>query len=550
MKLATQMSRYSEIGRVLARHGWHSALGYLGIERLSRDREVPAERAHELLPPSAVRRILADLGPTYVKIGQILSTRPDLVPDPYVKELEKLQDQAAPVAVEEIRAALEEAFGKPVEEVFDEFDPEPLAAASISQVHTAVYQGRRVAVKVQRPGIERTIEADFVILRSLAQHLEATWPLARRHDLGGLTSDLHDYIRQELDFAQEGRNADRLRASVGSRPSIHVPRVEWSLTTSRVLVTELLVGAKITDDEGLERLGADRSRLARTLAETMLHQIFVSGVFHGDPHPGNVLALADGSIGLLDLGNVPTLTPRTRELVLSMFLSLHRQDSASFSDALSDLAGADDTVDRRSFVRDVDRILHEYQTASATEGRIGRVLRRAMSLVLRHGLRLSGEVGVLAKACVQFEGICRKLDPTFEVLDLVDGLLVRSALHGLNPTAVTAATLASANDVWKLAQVAPRSLSQILMKLAHGQFATTVQHAGLDEFGEHLDKVANRLAYSLVVSGSIVGSSILVQAEVGPKVLGVSLVGIISFAVSGLLGGVLLWNILTSGRLK
>lgn len=544
------VGRYTEIARVLARHGWHGALGYLGLERRLRGRSPEGARAQELLPATALREILSELGPTYVKIGQVLSTRPDLLPEPYVRELEKLQDQAPPVPFEQITATLEEALGKPVHEVFESFCDKPVASASISQVHRAVYEGRDVAVKVQRPDIEPTIEADFVILRGLIQQLEATWPLARRHDLRSLVGDLHETLRQELDFEREGRNADRLRASVGKDPGVRVPRVEWAVTTRRVLVTEFLDGAKVTDEEALGKLGVSRAKAARELGEAMMRQIFVTGIFHGDPHPGNILVLHDGAIGFVDLGNVVTLTGRTRELLLTMFLSLHRGDSPAFADALTDLACADDNFDRRGFIREVDRLLSEYQSGSGAEGRIGRVLRRAMALVLRHGLRLSGDVGVLVKACVQFEGICRRLDPGFEVLDHVDAVLLRNVLHGVTPSAAAATALSSATDVWKLAQVAPRSLSQILSRLAQGQFATTVHHAGLQEFGEHLDKIANRVAYSLIVSASIVGSSILVQSHVGPLMFGVSAFGLGAFAVSGLLGGVLLWNILKTGRLN
>ncbi len=550
MKLATQVGRYAEIATVLARHGWQGALAYLGFERLARRREVSRERAAEILPHSAVRSILSELGPTYIKIGQILSTRPDIVPEPYVKELERLQDDAAPVPLHAVRAEIEKSLGRPVEEIFDEFDPAPLASASMSQVHRAVYQGRAVAVKVQRPSIDRTIEADFVILRTLAQRLEHTWPAARRHDLTVLLDDLHDFVRAEMDFSAEGRNADRLRESLGDDESVRIPHVEWSITTRRVLVTEYLDGVKATDEVGLERIGANRSEVAERLGSTMVHQIFLNGLFHGDPHPGNVLVFADGSIGLLDFGNVPRLLPNTRQLLLNMLVGLHRDDAAAFADALLELAGGDEKVDRRQFTRDVERVLRDYKGVGPGEGRIGRVLRRAMELAMRHGLRLSGEVGVLVKACVQFEGICRRLDPRFEVLDLVSGVMLSGVFHNLSPRELAAQALGSANDLVGLAAVAPRSLTQILTKIARGQFVSTVQHRGLDEFAERLDKIANRVAYSLIVSGSIVGSSILVQAQIGPSVYGVPLFGVIAFAVSGVLGGVLLWNILTSGRLK
>lgn len=542
------MNRYAEIGAVLARHGWRAALAYLGLSMPWHRPEVPVDRLEEVLPPSSVRQILSDLGPTYVKIGQLLSTRPDVIPESYVRELERLQDKAPPVEAKAIIEVAEASLGRKIDEAFESFEPQPIASASISQVHAAVYQGRKVAVKIQRPGIERTIETDTHIVRNLARRLERAWPLARRYDVVGLVGDLTDHLRAELDFALEGRNTDRLRESLqgGER----IPRIEWAVTTPRVLVMQYMDGVKITDSAGLDRIGVDRKIIARRLAESMVRQIFVTGLFHGDPHPGNLLAFPDNSIGFLDFGNVARLDPRTRGLLVRLLMALARWDSEDFADALLDLAVGAEDVDRRQFVRGVDRMLRAYAGGGQGNDRISRVLRSAMTLVWRNGFTLPAEAGLVVKACVQFEGVCRRLDPGFEVLDLVDVTLLKGALGRLSGRDATTSVLSATHELMSLLLSAPRALNQLLAKSARGELTRYVYHRGLQEFGEHLDRTANRVAYSLVVSASIVGSALLMHAGVAPKLGDLSLIGLAALAVSGFLGGVLLWNILMSGRLR
>ncbi|MBD3176007.1 MAG: hypothetical protein GF320_12580, partial [Armatimonadia bacterium] len=345
MRIASHVQRYAEIGRVLARYGWKHSLAYLGLERFTRSKQVTPDKAEELLPPEAVRSILTDLGTTYVKVGQILSTRPDLLPDPYVRELEKLQDDAPPLPFEEIKAVVEDALGKPLDDVFDEFDPTCLAAASIGQVHRAVYKGRQVAVKVRRPGIEHTVETDLDIITTLARRLENTIPAARRYRVAQVVQDLADFVRRELDFVTEARNADSLREAIGDNPNVKIPKVEWSVTTRRVLVIEMLEGVRVSDRAQMDAMGVDKALTAERLAETMIRQIFLEGVFHGDPHPGNLTVEPGPVIGFMDFGNVTFLDEQSRELLLRMLLAMQRGDASSYADALLDLTIGAEEID-------------------------------------------------------------------------------------------------------------------------------------------------------------------------------------------------------------
>lgn len=547
MLLKSHMQRYAEIGAVLARYGWHHALAYLGLQRFGRSRQVAPGRTEELLPPAAVRDILTELGGTYVKLGQILSSRPDLLPEAYVRELEKLQDDAPPLPFEVIRDVVEDALGNPIEAVFDEFDSCSLAAASIGQVHAAVYKGRRVAVKVRRPGVEHTVETDLDIITSLARRLEHTLPAARRYRIAQVVQDLADFIRRELDFVTEARNTESLRAAVGRNQYVKIPFIEWEVTTRRVLVMEMLEGVRVSDREGLARAGIDQVLIARRLAETMIRQIFIKGVFHGDPHPGNLTVEEGGVIGFMDFGNVTCIDEQSRQLLLRMLLAMQRGDAPTYADALLDLAIGSGDVDRRAFVRGVDAMLRAYRQPLPDTGRIGQVMRAAMDLVVRHGLSLSADMGIVVKACVQFEGVCRRLDPDFEVLDVVNRMIIPSAIEEALSREALARAAASFRELLDVGLTVPRGVNQLMSDAAHGDLSIKVQHRGLDEHEAQLSKMVSRVAYGLVVSAGIIGSSILTAAEVGPTVGGLPLVATTSWTVTVALGGLLLWGIHRSG---
>ena len=550
MRLASHVHRYAEIGAVLARYGWQHALAYLGLERFTRTKKVSPEQTEELLPPAAVRSILTDLGTTYVKVGQILSTRPDLLPEAYIRELEKLQDDAPPLPFQVIREVIEDSIGQPLEDVFDEFDPKCMAAASIGQVHAAVYQGRRVAVKVRRPGVEHTVETDLDIITSLARRLEQTIPAARRYRVAQVVQDLGDFVRRELDYLAEARNTESLRAAIGDNPHVKIPSIEWDVTTRRVLVMEMLEGVRLSDRIALAKSDVDGVLAARRLAETMIRQIFLKGTFHGDPHPGNLTVEDRGVIGFMDFGNVTCLDEQSRQLLLRMLLAMQRGDALTYADALLDLTIGSGEVDRRQFIRSVDVMLRAYRQPIPDTGRIGQVMRAAMDLVVRHGLSLSADMGIVVKACVQFEGVCRRLDPDFEVLDVVNRMIVPSVIEEALSKETLARALASVRELLDVGLTVPRGINQIMSDAAHGDLTMRIQHRGLDEHQAQLGKMANRIAYSLMVGARIIGSSILTAAEVNRADSGLPLMAIVSWAVSAVLAGGLLWGIHASGRLK
>jgi ubiquinone biosynthesis protein len=407
--------RAAHIARVLTRHG----LGYLvdvtGLEHLVRG------HAHGAPPgPEHLRVALEELGPTFVKLGQLLSTRPDLISPAYEAELARLQDGALPVPFPEIARSVEAALGRPIHEAYARFDPEPLAAASIGQVHAAALpDGSEVAVKVRRPEIARDIDEDLELLQRLALVAQRRWPLAERYDPVGLAHEFETTLRGELDYEREGISADRIRTELAGNPSVHVPRVHWDRTTNQVLTLERVNGRKITDVQGLAADGVDRTRVARNFCDMYLHMVFVSGFFHADPHPGNVFVQPDGTLALVDYGMVGRVEDANRKALGAVLVALAIADAESLAAAMAKLGVAPPSDDATALRHDLAEFMATYRQATLGELQIRVILGDMLAVVRRHHLRLPHQLALLIKTVTTCEGVAKQLDPGFEVLPLL-----------------------------------------------------------------------------------------------------------------------------------
>jgi len=547
LRFRRHASRVAEVAAALIRHGWHPALRYLGLDRFRRRDQSEDETA---LPASSLRAMLSELGPTYVKVGQLLSTRPDLIPPAYVEELEKLQDQGEPIPLDQVRAVLREELGDP-DEAFEDFDPQPLAAASLGQVHRARLRGvGAVIVKVQRPGAREVVETDLEILFQLARALQAASSRARRIDVVSVVEDVASLLRSELDYTAEGRNADRLRSQLAPGAPVRIPKVHWEHTTRRVLVMECLTGCKVTDLGALRAMGLSPERIAEHLASVLLRQIFIDGVFHGDPHPGNVQAFRDGSIGFVDFGVVGHLDGASRKRLLEMLTAIYRGEGEAFAEHLLALCYRNEHVNRTAFSQDAEAVVREFLALPPEEGRLSVALRNALRIVLKHSLSLPPAVPLLVRCVVSFEGVCKALDPDFEILDLAARMLFEAAASRLNPRSLGVSAMLAGADAVDLLLNSPRMVNDILSKMATGRISVNVEHRGLRDFADRLDKIANRLAYALMVAAALLSSSMLIQLNEGPTFYGLPIVGLAAFVLCFVLGVELLWTILRSGKLR
>ena len=541
--VVAEASRLAAIARVAAAKGWsHYA------ERMGFGKAAHSAKPHGREDAARLREALEELGPTFVKFGQMLSQREDLFPAALVSELRGLQDQAKSFSAQTARAIIEEDTGRGVGELFATFDDQPMAAASMAQVHCAtLHDGTEVIVKVQRPGIAETVEADIAVLRRVSRMLSAV-PALQAFNLPQLVDEFAATLRGELDFVQEGHNAERFAELNRDEALVLVPKVFWESTTRRVLTMEHSTGRRI-DQAALP----DGSDIAATLMRLFLTQVFEHGVFHADPHPGNVFLRRDGRICFHDFGAIGELSPRVQESLRQLFLAVIARDAPWVASAYLGMGGASAELDRAAFTNDLSAALDRYYRESGL-GRqsFGAILQEFVGLGRRHHIRLLRETTLLMRAFAELESLVRKLDPEFSSLSVFQSYSGRLLKHAFLPElgvariAQSYKLAAAARDVMG---EAPITLRRLMGRLERGEPLFDIRHQSGASLERHLLHASNRLAFALIVASIVVGSALLLAAHAGPHWEGLPLLGLAGFAIAGLLG--LVWAVLAlkSGKL-
>jgi ubiquinone biosynthesis protein len=540
----SHIGRLGEIAQVAARHGF----GYLIDGRRRRDDAAdggPTARGRHL------REMLDELGPTFVKFGQLLSTRPDIVPPDIIAELRGLQDDVRPFPFADVERVIREELGQPIERLFLEFDEVPLASASIGQVHRAVLPNqRRVAVKVQRPNAPATIESDIQLLDQAARLVVERVRALDFVDTRELVDEFARSIRQELDYRLEARNAETFHHNFAGHPHVAVPRVYWSYTRARVLTLEYLDGVQLADLELDAWSLEQRRRLAYLIAEAWMTMIFRHGFFHGDPHPANILVLGPERIGLVDFGLAGRLTDRDLSKLTRLFIDAINENVEALPKRLAELGVRYPREREQEFVTELHQIYARYYGASLREIDPMQVIREAFALIYRMNLRLPTRYVLLDKAIATLGSVGVDLYPDFNVFEVARPYARSLMLERFTPERV----LRRANrEAWQLANIAadlPYQLHDTLEQVRDGQIEVGFVHKGLDEFMHKLDVLANRLVIALIVTGGLIGSSLIgIFSTAGPQILGVNAISVIGFIVSGVLGMWLLYGVVRSGRL-
>jgi ubiquinone biosynthesis protein len=544
------IGRLTEIAQVAVRHGF----GYF-FERHRLSDLLPWGTRIETPEPSTrgtrLREMLDELGPTFVKFGQLLSTRPDIVPPDVVAELRKLQDDVRPFSFAEARAVIEGELGLEVERLFLEFEETPIAAASIGQVHRAVLpNGDRVAVKVQRPGAPRQIEADLALLYQAARIAQERVRALDFVDVRGLVDEFAHAIRQELDYTREGRNAESFRKNFRNEESVHVPKVYWTYTRERVLTLEFLDGIQLADlplDAPLDQ----RRRLAILLTDAWMQMIFRHGFLHGDPHPANILVLDGGtSIGLVDFGQIGRLTDDDMARLTRLFVDAAQERVDALPRRLQELGvryPAEREADFRARMHD---LYYRYYGARLAEIDPLEVIRDGFDLIYSMNLRLPHRFLVLDKAIATLGSVGVELYPDFNVFEVARPYARNMVFERFTPERLAAGAQREGLAYAQMARELPYQVHDVLEELRDGRMEVGFVHKGLDEFMHRMDVIFNRLVMALVVSGGLIGSSLIgIFAEGGPQLIGVHIVSVIGFLVSGALGFWLFWGVVRSGRL-
>jgi ubiquinone biosynthesis protein len=545
------LGRYREIAQVMIKYGFGDLVSRIGLLRqLSLPRST-LRRTSQLVPdtPTRVRLGLQELGPTFVKLGQILSTRPDLLPPPFINELEKLQDTVPPADWLLIRPRLEEELGRPLEEVFASIEPQPLAAASLAQVHAArLLDGTEVVIKIQRPDIERIIEIDLEILFDLANLVQAHTPLGELYDLPAITEHFAFTLRTELDYRREAAHAERFRRNFAEEPYLYIPRIYADYTTHRMLVIERIHGVKIDDLEGLRAAGYDPRQVAMKAARIIAKEVLEDGFFHADPHPGNFVVMEGEVIGAMDFGMVGWLEPRDRLELIALYTAIVRVDADGIVEHLTRMGMADLSVDRDGLRRDIARLLREYEGLPLRDIRLKRLLEELMPIAFRYRLSLPSDLWLLTKTLVVMEGVGSKLDPDFDIFAVSGPVVKRLSGEMLMPRTWGPEAL-KVTDSWaNLLMLMPEVGTGVLRRLRRGELPLALEHKGLDQALNRIDRIAGRLSLSIVVAGLTIGLAMVIPTLGLTQHDGLLFyLMIAAFVVAVLLGIGLLISILRAG---
>ena len=546
------IGRLSEIAQVAVRHGF----GYFFERHRLTDLfpwtsgdgkdETPSERGRHL------REMLDELGPTFVKFGQLLSTRPDIVPPDIVVELQKLQDDVTPVSFPDVRRVVEEELGLTLEQAFLEFDERPTAAASIGQVHRAVLpNGDRVAVKVQRPNAPRQIDSDIALLYQAARLAKERVRALDFIDAEQVVDEFARSIRAELDYRAEGRNAEVFRRNFAGHDGVKIPRVYWSYTHQRVLVLELLEGTQLADLDRSALSQSQRRSLAYRVAETWMTMIFRHGFFHADPHPANIFVLDGGTvIGIVDFGQVGKLTDDDMSKLTRLFIDAANERIEALPRRLAELGVRYPREREEEFANELREIYYRYYGVGLSEIDPLLVIREAFDLIYRLNLRLPTRFVMLDKAIATLGSVGVELYPDFNVFEIAKPYARDLMVERYSPERLLARAQKESTELARIAAALPYQVSDFLEQIRDGQIEVGFVHKGLDRFMREVDVAFNRLVVALIVVGGLIGSSLIgVFATHGPFVLGVNFISFIGFLLSGALGVWLLWGVIRSGRL-
>jgi ubiquinone biosynthesis protein len=533
------LNRLRQIASAVARHGFGAYLERSRIAEVLGREAVP--QGGRIPPPdrktaARFRQMLAELGTTFIKLGQLLSTRPDFLPSHWIEELEQLQDSCPPVEIGEIREEIERGLGKRVEELFAELDPQPLASASIAQVHLArTHAGERVVVKVQRPRIRERIESDLTLLHYLARLAGAVIEETGVYTPTDIIEEFDRTIHEELDFSNEARNAEAMGTAARERGVPVIPRVFEGLSCATVLTLEYVEGTKLGDVSA--GAGFDLDRISRNIIEAAFRQLFEDGIFHGDPHPGNVLVLEGNRIALLDFGLVGRLSRVQQEALVTLIIGVALRDSESIARLINRIGIAEVRQPIVDFRADIDGILERYLGLRLDEIRTATLLRDLLDLAVRHKIRIPKEYAVLAKAAITIEGITRRLSPRLDILEVGLPYAKELLLSRFNPGDASGVLLRSLLKLQGLAEHLPAQIGQILVDLESGKLRVNVASEAVERVSGQLRNAAALLFTGLISAACIVGGTVLLANDGGRRGVagGIALGTGLLLAVGGLL---------------
>lgn len=549
------MNRYREIITVLAKYGFEDLVSRSNLEKYV-DHGIKLIRGKEqshiasLSRWERMRMAMEELGTTFIKFGQIMSNRPDLLPKELIVELEKLQDAVTPFSAAEAQQLIEEELQKPINDLFLEYINIPVASASVAQVHKAILpNGETVAVKVQRPGIERLIEVDLEIMHHLATIMSQYSKAIRVLNPAGIVKEFERSIKKEIDFTIEASNIERFGRNFQGDPTIYVPKVYREYTTRKVLTMEYVDGIKVSEIDKLLQSGNDPKIIASRGADLVIKQMFEHSFFHADPHPGNILVLEDNVICFLDFGMMGVLLPNQKESLGNIIIGVVNKDANKITKTLLRLSGNNHYDDIDQLEYQIAELLEQYAYLSFKDFDMGVFLNRLLTLALDFQLKLRPDIYLLVKALVTVEDVGSKLDPDFILVTHMEPFARKLMRERLSTRRMIKDTYNSASEFMLMLRDLPAETRDIVRQLNQGQLQIDFEHKGLEPLLKNQEQISNRVAFAIVLASLILGSSLIVLAGIPPKWNDISIIGIVGFLGAGFMGFWLLSSIMRHGRM-
>lgn len=547
------LGRLQEIAAVLVRYGFGDLVRRIGLaqtlERAGRILHLRSpEQSTSLSTAQRVRLALEALGPTFIKLGQILATRVDLFPPDWIAEFSRLQSDVPALPWDEVVGGIEQSLGVPVEQAFARVEAVPMAAGSLAQAHRAwLHDGTAVVLKIQRPGIAEVVEADLRLLARMAEIVQAQVPDLVRYHLPEVVAQFAASLRRELDFVSECRNAERIARHFAGHPVLRIPRVYWQWTRPALAVQEYLNGIPASDRVAVQAAGLDRAHMARVGAGIVLKMVLEDGFFHADPHPGNILFLPGDRIGLIDFGMVGRLSEQRRGEVARLLHGLARQRPGAVSDVLLDWAGGIE-IDEAALMQDIAVLVDTFRGIPLKDLRVGNMLGDITGLLRQYGLTLPPDLALMVKTFLTLDGVGRQLDPDFDMTAVATPYLERAIARQYRPRALWDRGMAQADSWLDLANSFPRDARQILQATRRGRLQLRIETRAMDRFGEQVQRAANRLVVGVITAALVVGSSIVMHSVGEHSSVWLLALGVAGFVGAALCGMWIVFSIWRSGR--
>jgi len=549
------LNRYQRIVRILFKYGFDDLVEGLRIDQyletgLKMINRKPREEIEKHSRPERFRMALEELGPTFIKLGQVLSTRPDLIAPEYLIELAELQDNVPPFPFEEVEEIFLAETGKKPSELFEEFAETPMAAASIGQVHRALLQdGKEVVIKVQRPNLDNIIAIDLEILAYLASLMEQYLEELQGHQPSAIVEEFARSLSLEIDYTVELANIQRFTRQFKTNKTVYIPQVYSDLSTERILTMEYIDGIKASKVDLLRSQGYDLCLIAEQGANLVMEQIFIHGFFHGDPHPGNLFILPGNVTCFLDFGMMGRLSRKDRDDFADLMLAIVTKNDRRITDGVLSITIQFGEIDHDALSRDLNDFLERYLYLPLKDLQAGKILQELLDLVQRHKLSIKPNLYLMIKALSTIEGVGLVLDPDLELIKLAEPYIKKVKTERLRPGRIVEEIGETSGEYLKLFREVPEEVRNILRQLRAGRMKLEFEHRGLTKLALALDRISNRIAFAIVLAAQIIGSSLIILSDIPPKWHDIPIIGLAGFLVAGVMGFWLLVSIIRHGRM-